>query len=84
MVRATRVAKPLGNQVFEDLVARHRLSSGLRVLRRGLVWLGVVLWGRQRGPRAARRLLFELSWRVARRHTYTAAGWPGRLFYHES
>jgi spore maturation protein CgeB len=43
-----------------------------------------VLWGRARGPRAARRLVFEASWRVAGRRTYSAAGIPGRFFYRSS
>jgi len=34
--------------------------------------------------RAARRLLFEISWRLGGRRTYSAAGLPGRLFYRES
>ncbi|MFA7268812.1 MAG: glycosyltransferase [Sterolibacterium sp.] len=69
---------------FERLVAAHRINPALRLLRTLLVWPCVLVWGRQRGPRAARRLLYELSWRIAGRHTYSACGWPGRLFYRES
>jgi spore maturation protein CgeB len=43
-----------------------------------------LVWGPRRGRRAARRLLFELSWRIAGARTYGAAGWPGRMFYRES
>ncbi|MBB5234808.1 CgeB family protein [Deinococcus budaensis] len=42
------------------------------------------IWGPDKGPRAARRLAFELSWRLAGARTYSAAGLPGRLFYEES
>lgn len=42
------------------------------------------IWGSEKGPRAARRLAFELSWRLARDRTFSAAGLPGRLFYEES
>ncbi len=44
----------------------------------------IIVWGRRRGPRAARKFLFELSWRLAGKKTYAASGWPGRLFYKES
>jgi spore maturation protein CgeB len=43
-----------------------------------------LFWGKQRGPRAARRLVFELSWRVFGSYTYRAVGWPGRMFYKDS
>ncbi|MBI3526319.1 MAG: glycosyltransferase [Betaproteobacteria bacterium] len=69
---------------FEKLVEAHRIGVLLGILKRLLVWGGTLIWGRQRGPRAARRLLFELSWRIAGRRTYGAGGWPGRLFYRES
>ena len=58
----------------------HRLTAGLKVLRSVLVGAGSAVYGPKRGPRAARRLVFELSWRWAGRHTFTAAGWPGRMF----
>ncbi len=69
---------------FERLAEAHRIGLLQRILKRLLVWFGMLIWGRRRGPRAARRLLFELSWRFVGRHTYGAGGWPGRLFYRES
>jgi spore maturation protein CgeB len=62
----------------------HRPTFGLRVLKAILVFPLSLLFGKRRGARAARRLLFELSWRVAGAKTYRASGWPGRLFYRES
>jgi spore maturation protein CgeB len=56
----------------------------MRLLRALLVVPATALFGVHRGPRAVRRLIFELSWRVAGPHTYSARGWPGRLFYRES
>ena len=38
------------------------------------------LWGEEKGRRIARRMLFELSWRLSGARTYSAAGLPGRLF----
>lgn len=68
---------------FAQALEAHRLTPSLRVLRALLTGSGEVFFGPKRGPRAARRLVFELSWRLAGRHTFTAAGWPGRLFPHE-
>lgn len=83
-----RVAKrprlPMGWSVFEVAAEGHRLGPVLMMLRSFLIGLASIIWGRQRGPRAARRLAFELSWRLRGAWTYRAAGWPGRFFYRES
>jgi spore maturation protein CgeB len=96
VVKALRVKRTLaGNEVlseafgdeleeFRKAALRHRLHSGLRLLRKVLTTPCVLIWGQQRGPRAARRILFELSWRLCGETTYSAAGWPGRIFYRES
>ena len=75
---------PGGFDDFHTVASRHRQTIGLRLLRWMLMPPCVLVWGKQRGPRAARRILFELSWRLFGRVTYTAAGWPGRMFYKES
>lgn len=69
---------------FEAINRRHRTGLGARLLRTLLVAPFKLIWGASRGPRAARRFLFELSWRLVGRQVYKAAGWPGRLFYRES
>lgn len=69
---------------FERLAKQHEIGHGMRFLRTLLVCPCVALWGRKRGPRAARRFLYELSWRIAGPKTYRASGIPGRLFYKES
>ncbi|MEI7466366.1 MAG: glycosyltransferase [Burkholderiales bacterium] len=69
---------------FRALVERHRSGPTLRVLGGVLRGICALVWGRERGSRAARRILFEASWRLLGRHTYTSAGLPGRLFYRES
>ena len=69
---------------FGRLELQHKTNAGLRLLRALLTIPCRLVWGRQRGPRAARRILFELSWRLCGHSTYTAAGWPGRIFYKES
>jgi len=69
---------------FEKVARSHHLTPALRLLRWLLLLPCIGIWGRQRGPRAARRILFELSWRFAGATTYSARGWPGRLFFRES
>jgi spore maturation protein CgeB len=68
---------------FHEAVERHKLTLYIRILRDALKWLGALVFGKENGPRAARRLVYELSWRFAGRYTYTASGWPGRMFPHD-
>jgi spore maturation protein CgeB len=70
--------------VFEAAARRHAHGPLLRGVRALAVGMATLAWGAERGPRAARRAFFELSWRLAGRRTYTAAGLPGRLYYRES
>lgn len=69
---------------FAKVVKTHQAGPVLQMLRSILLRPCILLWGKQRGPRAARRILFELSWRIFGRRTYSASGWPGRLFYKQS
>lgn len=78
------IAAPIDLSAFDAIAKSHQIGNGARLLRAIFVAPFRLLWGARRGPRAARRLLFELSWRLVGRHTYTAAGWPGRFFYLES
>lgn len=67
-----------------EAVHRHTRPWWLRALRSVLVIPATALLGARRGPRAARRLVYEMSWRLAGPHTYSARGLPGRAFYAES
>ena len=69
---------------FEKLTNRHRTGPLLWAFRAILLLPCLLIWGKKRGPRAARRFLFEVSWRIAGGKTYSASGWPGRLFYRQS
>jgi spore maturation protein CgeB len=68
---------------FECALESYRMSWALRGLRAVLLAIATTVFGPEKGPRAARRLVFELSWRLMGRHTFTAAGWPGRMFPHD-
>jgi spore maturation protein CgeB len=65
---------------FSHALQQHVLTWPLRLLRTGLVLACSSVWGRRRGPRAARRLCFELSWRLLGPRTFSAGGWTGRMF----
>lgn len=69
---------------FDAAGDRYRINLPLRMLRAILVLPCVAVWGKRRGRRAARRILFELSWRVFGDKTFSSSGWPGKLFYSES
>lgn len=65
---------------FPEAVAKHTLPAPLRMLRSLLVGMASLRWGRERAPAAARRLVYEISWRLTGAKTYRASGWPGRMF----
>jgi spore maturation protein CgeB len=63
---------------------RHTVGPLLVFVRRILNTVAIAIAGRSRGPRAARKLVYEISWRLVGRRTYSASGLPGRLYYRES
>ena len=71
-------------QTMDAMASSHRAKTWERLLASALTAPAVAVWGRRRGRRAARRFMFELSWRLAGDRTYTSRGCPGRLFYAES
>jgi spore maturation protein CgeB len=66
---------------FRKAEERHKIGATLSLIRRAMIKAFSAIWGPVRGPRAARRLVYELSWRLAGARTYTSAGLPGRLFF---
>lgn len=85
-LRMERAARPwtLTPQALTVIALRHRRKPLGGWLRPLLVAPFSLAFGDQRGPRAARRFVFEISWRLAGAVTYCARGLPGRLFYAES
>lgn len=79
-----RAACHIDDAEFAALERVHGAGPILRFLRQALVIPCTLIWGRRRGRRAARRFLYEASWRVLGQRTYSARGLPGRLFYRES
>lgn len=78
-VKAEPIATPKISSLSEA-EKLHAMTPGLHFLRAILLFICRIFFGSSRAPRAARRLLFELSWRIAGRRTFSAAGLPGRLF----
>lgn len=70
-------------QAFDVLARRYPAGLMLRAFRNIFALPFMLIWGRKRGMRAARRALYEFSWRVRGRKTYLVTGWTGRLFYKE-
>jgi spore maturation protein CgeB len=69
---------------FEAIARSHRPQLLLKLLKYILLAPSVLILGKERGPRAARRILFELSWRLLGKKTYSVTSWAGRLFYRHS
>lgn len=65
---------------FAPAAAAARPAPFLKFAHRALVALCERVWGRDRGRRAARRLIFELSWRLSRERTYSRRGWMAQLY----
>ena len=61
-------------------VEKHRMTRPLKFIRSTLVFLLTPIFGGKRGARAARRLIFEMSWRLFGMRTFSASGWPGIMF----
>ena len=61
-------------------VLDYRTNALLRMLRNFLLSVCVTIFGPLKGPRAARRMVFEISWRLWGQKTFKASGWPGRMF----
>jgi spore maturation protein CgeB len=69
---------------YDAIEKRHAVGPWLTTAKWILQLPFLMIWGRRRGVRAARRFLFEISWRVVGKRTYSVSGWPGRLFYKAS
>ena len=69
-----------GNKNFDEALRVHQQDLILKLFRKLLIAACTLIWGRKRGHRAARRLVFEMSWRLLGLKTYTASGLPGRMF----
>ncbi len=86
LLQTEREARPwaLSVEALSASVEQHRGGNPIGWLRSLLIATFSVVFGRERGPRAARRFVYEMSWRLCGAKTYRARGLAGRLFYAES
>jgi len=63
--------------------ANHSQPFYLRLIKNILIIIGILIFGKYRGRRFARRLVYEFSWRFFGKSTYSSSGIVGRMFYHE-
>jgi spore maturation protein CgeB len=68
---------------FSVIDAKHKNSIILTIFRNLLLFIGRVIYGKEKGRRFARRLAYEFSWRVFGKDTYKSKGIVGRMFYNE-
>jgi len=80
--RESRLKGAIGRKVvtMDEAVQLYQCSVPLKCLRKLVVLLFSLVWGQKRGMRAARRVIYEFSWRFMGKRTFSASGWPGRMF----
>ncbi|HKI60931.1 MAG TPA: glycosyltransferase [Mariprofundaceae bacterium] len=61
---------PIDFEQFQNFFQLHRPHVLLKFLKAVLLLPCLLIWGRQRGPRAARRFLFEFSWRFLEKNIF--------------
>lgn len=66
-------------KMLQPACREHAMTKRLLMLR-GFLLASAGVFGRHRRLKAARRLLFEISWRAFGKSTFTSKGLPGRLF----
>jgi spore maturation protein CgeB len=71
---------PANNISIAHSVSKHQLNPTLTSSRAALLFICSLIFGKQRSTISARRISFELSWRILGQKTYLAAGWVGRMF----
>ena len=65
---------------LENAARSHDLKPIVNLTRQILVAACSLIFGVDKSIVAARRISFELSWRLLGHQTFTARGWVGRMF----
>ena len=86
--QSASVARPgqtwrLDASQLDEAIKRHAKSAVVETIASAVGATSRLIAGPHKGPKAARRLIHELSWRLAGAWTYSASGWPGRMFYRD-
>lgn len=75
--------KEISSVDFDLAAMDHKRGIVLTLIRNILIMIGMIFFGKEKGKRFARRLVYEFSWRVFGADTYRAKGIVGRMFYSE-
>jgi spore maturation protein CgeB len=78
--RWVKESHPSNNISIAQSVSKHHLTSTLKSSRAALLFICSLIFGKKRSTISARRISFEISWRILGRKTYMADGWVGRMF----
>jgi spore maturation protein CgeB len=70
----------LAQPSFHYALQAHEITFVLKIIRSSLLWTTILILGQEKGRRAARKIVFEISWRVFKQNTFMASGWTGRMF----
>ena len=76
-------AKKIKSVDFDLVIKAHKRGFVLILFRNILIMIGMIFFGKEKGKRFARRVMYEFSWRIFGADTYMAKGIVGRMFYNE-
>ncbi len=68
---------------FSKVTDKHKSTLFLDLLKSLLLFIGNLIYGKDKGKRFARRVVYEFSWRIFGEDTYKSKGIVGRMFYDE-
>ena len=66
---------------FTNALLSHRKTFLCKLIAGCLNLVGLILFDKKRGSRFARRISFEIAWRLSGEKIYRAEGIVGRMFY---
>ncbi len=68
---------------FDIIKSKYHRSLWIKISRYILISIGRIVYGKDKGPRFARRLAYEISWRFFGKKMYSVNSIIGRMFYAE-
>jgi spore maturation protein CgeB len=65
---------------FQKICESAKMTKSMLVVKNLLLKLCISIWGCKKGSRAARRIVYEISIKMAGRKTFTSSSFPARMF----
>jgi len=75
--------KKIKNFDFDLIIKNNNSNWLLKFFKTCLITIGSIIFGKEKGKRFARRVVYEFSWRIFKENTYKSKGIVGRMFYNE-